>query len=76
MAQSNAAAFISEIEDDRISIVSASTSVWGGIDAPPINTLRASRKAVNVLRRQLTSEYARVKALDVEDFKVRLPGCR
>ena len=73
MAHSNAAAFISEIEDDRISVVSASTSIWGGIDAPPINTLRASRKAVNVLRRQLTSEHARVKSLDVEDFKDEYP---
>ena len=73
MALPSAAAFISEMEDDRLSVASASTSIWGGIDAAPINTLPASRKAVNVLRRQLTSEYARIRALDEEDFKDDFP---
>ena len=62
-----------EMEDDRQSVASASTSIWGGIDDPLINVLRSSRKAVNVLRRRLTTEYARVKSLDVKDFKDDFP---
>ena len=32
-------------------------------------------KAANVLRRRLMAEYARVKALDVEDFADDFPEC-
>ena len=69
MALPSNAAFLSEAEDDRQSVTSMATSVWKGADNPPINALRESRKAVSALRRQLTSEYARVKTLDDEDFK-------
>ena len=69
MALPTAAAFMSEIEDDRQSVASAATSVWDGMNNAPVNALRESRKAVNVLRRQLTAEHARIKSLDEEDFK-------
>ena len=69
MALPTAAAFMSEVEDDRQSVASAATTVWDGVNNAPVNALRESRKAVNVLRRQLTAEYARVKSLDEEDFK-------
>ena len=68
MALPPAAEFATEMEDDRQSVASAATSIWGGLDDPTINDLRGSRKAVNAIRRHLTSEYARVKALDVDDF--------
>ena len=75
MAFPPAAAFMSEVEDDRQSVTSVATSIWGGIDKPNVNDLRESRKVANVLRRRLTVEYARVKALDAEEFADDFPEC-
>ena len=67
MAQ-NSAAFMSEVEDDRRSVASVATTIWDGAQDAPLVQLRASRKAVNVLRRQLLADYVRVKGLDDDDF--------
>ena len=75
MAIAPAAAFMSEVEDDRQSVTSVATSIWGGVDEPNINELWESRKAANVLRRRLMAEYNRIKALDVEDFADDFPEC-
>ena len=68
MAQTDNAAFMSEVEDDRRSVASVATSIWDGAQDTPLVQLRESRKGVNVLRRQLLAEYARVKGLDEDDF--------
>ena len=68
MAQTNNAAFMSEVEDDRRSVTSVATSIWDGAQDQPLCLLRKSRKGVNALRRQLLAEYVRVKGLDEEDF--------
>ena len=68
MAQTNTAAFMSEVEDDRRSVASVATSIWDGAQDQPLCQLRESRKAINALRRQLLADYVRVKGLDEEDF--------
>ena len=68
MAQASNAAFMSEVEDDRRSVASAATSIWDGAQDQPLVLLRDSRKGVNVLRRQLIAEHARVKTLNEVDF--------
>ena len=68
MAQTSNAAFMSEVEDDRRSVTSVATSIWDGRQDQPLVQLRESRKAINVLRRNLLSEYVRVKGLDDDDF--------
>ena len=70
------ATFMSEVKDDRQSVASASTSIWGGVDDPNINELRELRefrKATNVLCHQLLAEYTRVKALDADEFDNEFP---
>ena len=69
MALQSNAAFLSECEDDRQSVALMATSIWDGADNLPINALRESRKAMSTLRHQLTSEYARMKTVDEEEFK-------
>ena len=69
MALQSNAAFLSECEDDRQSVASMATSIWDGANNPPINALRKSQKAVSALRCQLTSEYARMKTVNEEEFK-------
>ena len=59
---------MSEVEDDRRSVTSVATSIWDGAQDAPLVQLRASRKGVNVLRRQLLADYVRVKGLDGDDF--------
>ena len=68
-------AFMSEIDDDRQSVASVATSIWGGVDEPNINELRESRKAASVLRRRLAAEHANVKNMDEDDFIDAFPEC-
>ena len=70
--------YATEMEDDRLSDISAATTCFGGsTDNPHLNTLREMRKTINAHRRRLIVEY---KALldaspDSELFEDESPDC-
>ena len=70
--------YATEMEDDRLSDISAATTCFGGsTNNPHLNMLREMRKAINARRRELIVGYKALLAAapDSEFFENKSPDC-